>query len=348
MKKAIFAAVVLALAVLTIWFFTKKPAKPDNQAATTVQNQEQPAPEPKPQLAAAVNGSLVAPEVAAKRPIAVMVENHPDARPQSGLTGADLVYEALAEGGITRFMAVYQTGDVKNIGPVRSARTYFAEIADELGAIYAHVGGNSDVLANIKQKLYKNIGNADQFFDDGSYFHRISARPMPHNVYTSTAKLQNLIGAYRFGDLAAYQNWQFNYEAVSPTSTASNITIDFSLSQFLVNYRYDSKNNQYLRFLAGKPHTDLDTGKQIVAKDVIVQFVQTFPVKSDTPLSIGMTLTGTGKAYVFQDGGVIIGTWKKTAGDRTRYFDANGREIKFNPGQVWVELVPTDRTVMWK
>src|SRR5581483_1401572 len=122
----------------------------------------------------------------AKRPFAVVVENHPDARPQSGLSQADVVYEALAEGGITRFLAIFQSQDVKSIGPVRSARTYFNDWAQEWGAVYAHVGGNSDALALIKAGI-PGVSDADQFFND-PYFTRISSRRPPHNTYTSINK----------------------------------------------------------------------------------------------------------------------------------------------------------------
>jgi hypothetical protein len=350
-KRIFIAAAILLLAILGIIFFRKKTAVPLNSGANSIENTEKTDPRSQIQnFSLAINGEKVEQSVAAKRPIAVMVENHPDARPQSGLLGADLVYETLAEGGITRFLAVYQTQAAVSIGPIRSARTYFAEIADELGAIYAHVGGNSDALANIKQNLYRHLSDADQFFDDGTYFHRISSRVAPHNVYSSVSKLEGLAAAKKFNNAGNFQLWQFkdNTALYASSAPATDIIIDFSLPQFLVNYKYDSSHNQYLRFMAGKSHTDFDTGKQIAAKDVVVQFVDIFPVKSDTPLSIGMTLTGGGKAYVFEDGNVITGTWQKAAGGRTRYYDSTGKEIEFNPGNIWVEIVPTGRAVTWK
>ncbi len=294
-----------------------------------------------------MNGDMLSPQIAGKRPIAVMVENYPDARPQSGLADADIVYETLAEGGITRFLAFYQTRGVPNIGPVRSARTYFADIANEWNAVYAHVGGNSDVLANIRAGDYKNISDADQFFN-GDYFHRVSQRPAPHNMYTSTSKLDELAEARGFGMEAAYQPWLFKDDAPMATPTDS-IEINFSFPDYAVNYRYDASRNAYVRWMAGKPHTDLDTGKQIIAKTVLVQLVKIYPVQSDTPLSIGMDLASGGKGYVFEDGKVTVGAWKKIGG-RTRFYNANGAEISFNRGQIWVELVPDDgvRRISWK
>ena len=313
-------------------------------------------------LQPAINGVLVPAEVAEKRPIAVMVENHPDARPQSGLVDADLVYEAIAEGGITRFMAVYQTKSSNNIGPIRSARVYYATLADELGAVYAHVGGNSDALANIKAGLYNRIADADQFFLD-NYFHRIKSRLMPHNVYTSLAKLQQFVNDRKLPDTATYQAWQFKDDAPATSSPAKIINVDFSESDFAVKWKYESSNNSYLRFMAGSAHKDLDSGpfdsaqgrpepgrtggKQITAKNIIVQFVTGHSTVTDTIGSQDFDLVGQGKAKVFLDGKEIDATWKKQNSGRTRYYDLLGNEIRFNRGSTWVEIVPADKQISW-
>ncbi len=296
------------------------------------------------QTSISINGMEVDSSVAQKRPIAVIVENYPDARPQAGLIDADIVYEAPTEGGITRFMALYQSIAATTIGPVRSARTYFAEIADQWGAVFAHVGGNSDALANIKAGDYKNIADADQFFND-PYFHRIKSRPMPHNVYTSVAKLESLINAHGFSNNANFHPWQFKDDA--PGSGATDLNVDFSLKDYAVEWKYDSSNNSYLRVLAGKPHKDADSGKQIAAKNIIVQFVATHPTKTDTLYSIDMDLATGGKAEIFLDGKVIIATWKKVDG-HLAYFDDQSKEVPFNRGQTWVELVPDGQGVTWK
>jgi len=349
MNKKIFVVAVLVLAVFAIWFFSRKPDAPGNTVVSDNQGQESQSQQPT-SGPVSINGTVVDQATADKRPIAVVVENHPDARPQSGLADADLVYETLAEGGITRFLAVYQANEAKNIGPVRSARTYFNELADELGALYAHVGGNSDALAYLKQGQYKNLNDLDQFFDDGTYFSRIKSRSAPHNVYTSTERLWKFFAARHLSDKASFSSLQYKDDdaGMDGAQAATDISIDFSLPQFMVNYQYDAENNTYLRFMAGKAHNDPDTGKQITAKTIVVQMVQTFPVQSDTPLAIGMTLVGSGKAYVFQDGKAVTGTWKKEAGDRTRFYNADGQEIKFDRGTMWVEIVPEDRPVTWK
>jgi hypothetical protein len=225
---------------------------------------------------------------------------------------------------------------------------YFAEIANELGAVFGHVGGNSDALENIKNRLYENISDADQFFND-PYFHRIKQRPMPHNVYSSIQKLKELSFAHKFNQQAVFAKWQFLGSDKAVTSS-QEIIIDFSEKDYEVKYVFDPVKNLYKRYLAGKAHKDLESGRQIEVKNVIVQFVKTFPTKTDTLYSIGMDLKAGGKAVVFLNGQAVTAVWKKALGDRTRYYDLNNLEISFNPGQIWVELVPEEREplVIWK
>jgi hypothetical protein len=343
-KFYILGGIFLILAGYLIFGAFKSPEnKSEISQLSTPENQ------PTQNFQASLDGELVSLEIAQSRPMAIMVENYPEARPQSGLVDADVVYEAPTEGGVTRYLAVYQSKAAKNIGPVRSVRTYFAEIADELSAILAHVGGNSDALENIKQNKYPHLSDADQFFND-PYFQRVSWRQMPHNVYTSVAGLKKLMAAHKFPSAANVEPWIFSDEVKPAPASAASITVPFSEAVYEVKWRYDAQSKSYKRFLANQPHKDLDTKKQIAAKTVIVQIVETFPVKSDTPLSIGMTLTGQGKTYVFQEGGVVVGVWKKSGSGRTRYYDKQNREISFGRGLMWVELLPQEQApgLVWK
>jgi hypothetical protein len=294
----------------------------------------------------AINGVQTTQNIAEARPFAVVVENHPDSRPQSGLVGADIVYETLAEGGITRFLAVYQSKEVKSIGPVRSARTYFADLANELHAVFVHVGGNSDALENIRNKQYLDIADVDEFFLS-PYFTRSKDRPMPHNVYTSIQKLQKYISDSKINNRISLELWNFKDQTkVAPV--AVNITVPFSEKSYEVVWKYSVAENSYVRFMAGASHKNLETKEQIKASAIIVQSVETFPVKSDTVGAIGLMLTGEGQGYVFQDGSVKKVFWKKSGSGRTRYFEQNGNEIAFNRGQIWVQLLPSELGVSWK
>lgn len=278
-------------------------------------------------------------------PVAVVVENYPDARPQSGLIEADVVYETVAEGGITRFLVIYKHNKAENIGPIRSARTYFAELANELGVIFAHVGGNSDVLQELRGQKYFNLINLDQFFWE-KYFQRIASRKIPHNVFSSTEVLSGFLKEQN-KNLRQAEKLPVT-EIFTGEAMAKKITIDFSLKDYLVEYLYNEQLKTYERSLAGKPHIDAETKKVLSASNVIIQYVKTWPVKSDTPFSISMDLENGGKAVVFAEGKSIEGKWKKT--DRTRYFNSQDQEISIVPGQTWVELVPEDRKgfVLWQ
>lgn len=288
-----------------------------------------------------LNGTKVEKTLAEARPLAVVVENHPDARPQSGLSKADVVYETLAEGGITRFLAVYQTQKAENIGPIRSARTYFAEIANELGAVFAHVGGNSDALENLKTNYYPRLLNIDEFFN-GNYFHRIKPRLAPHNAYSSAEKLESYASGLKLYTKKDYSDWLFA-DSFAGTQSAEKIGIDFSQAEYKVGYEYDATKKAYKRLLAGKPHLDAEGQVEIYVKNIIVQSVKTWPVKTDTLFSIGMDLTGGGQTFVFSDGKMVSGSWRKASGDRTRYYDGQNKEIELLRGATWVELVPIEK-----
>ena len=290
----------------------------------------------------AINGKLVGKEVSGLRPLAVMVENHPDSRPQSGLSKADVVYETLAEGGITRFVALYQSQNAETIGPVRSAREYFAQIADEWGALFAHVGGSNEVIAQIKNGFYKNLDDANEYYNF-DFFPRRKNKPEPHHIFTSTEKLRSLIEYHHFSGQANYQPWIFkDDDATLATSTTAKISIDFSRAGYEVGWEYDGASNSYKRLQYFAPHVDESSGVQISAKTVVIQIVQVTPVPRDPLLSVDIDLTSGGRALVFMDGTLIEGVWKKVGG-RTRFFNSSDAEIKFNRGPIWVELVPKEK-----
>lgn len=314
----------------------------------------------------AINGVKVSESAALLRPLAVIVENHPDARPQSGLSQADIVYEALSEGGITRFLALYQSAETKWIGPVRSAREYFAQIADEWGAVFAHVGGSNEAIRQLKNRQYKNLADANEYYNF-DFFPRRKDKPEPHHIFTSTEKLRELIAFHQFSNLAAYQPWIFKDDAASfaeasearpaATSTAVKIDIDFSRAGYEVDWEYVLSRNVYKRLQYFEPHIDELSNSQITAKTVIIQIVKVVPVPRDPLLQVDIDLDGGSDAsvgvknrvIVFQDGISIEGTWRKEM-NRTRFYDSSGAEIKFNRGNIWVELVPEDKeaNLDWK
>jgi len=288
-----------------------------------------------------LDGTMVSKEDADRHSLGIMVENHVDARPQLGLSAASIIYEAIAEGGITRFLAVYGPRGAETIGPVRSARTYYVDWIRELNGYYAHCGGNYDALGLIKKV---GILDLDQFQNPSAYWRDYSRKvSSEHTVYTATSKLYRVASDKKYSASNTYTPYKFKTEVgAEARSTAQTIMINFGNASYNVEYKYDPTNNQYLRELAGKPHIDAATNTQLVAKNVIIQIAK----RSSTVTAINeqgwaMETVGSGEAAVFQDGKETKATWKKENDNaRTRFFDkGTGAEIQFNPGTTWIEVI---------
>lgn len=290
-----------------------------------------------------LNGLPTDPDLANRRPLAIMVENHTDARPQVGLTKAAIVFEAIAEGGITRFMAVFGPFDAPKIGPVRSARQYYAEWAKGMDALYAHVGGSDDV-----RTLIKTIGLAslDQFkYGTKAYWREPKAGvAIEHTMFTSTAKLYDVAKDARLDLKAQISPYKFKDEPTQEERGSNQvITIDFSFPTYRVLWAYDPVTNSYLRSQGGIEHVDRETGERVTAKTVVVAVVKRQLKAEEDGSGWIMTTTGTGKATVLQDGKSIVGTWKRPSKtDMLRFYDEAGQEISFNRGQIWIEILPPE------
>ncbi|MFA6908482.1 MAG: DUF3048 domain-containing protein [Patescibacteria group bacterium] len=295
-------------------------------------------------VARVIDGVSIPQDRANLFPVGVMIENLVSARPQSGLGDANVVYEALAEGGITRFLALFATGyEVPKIGPVRSARSYYLDWALEYGALYAHIGGSPQALTDIKTKKVFDLNQ----FAYSQYFWRDTERQRPHNLYTSSAKLALAVRDRKAPEQGNFSSWAFKAEAAlaSRPAEAKSVEIDFSSFSYKVIYDYNREKNAYMRNQAGQPHVDSE-GKQISAKNVIVQYTKATLADGDGRLA--MTTVGEGKAIIFRDGVAVQGTWKKTSPEgRTQYLDSSGKPVELIPGTIWVEIVPTDREIVY-
>jgi hypothetical protein len=260
---------------------------------------------------------------------AVQIENSPDARPQSGLYDAGIVTEAIAEGGITRFNAIYMESQPGRIGPIRSLRPYYIDFFWPYDAAIAHAGGSGQALAEVVSLKLKDIDHGP----NAGTFYRDSNRFAPHNLYSSRAKLLETQRARGYGT-STFSGLVRKAEkkAEKPTARA----VDINISSFLYNprFEYHAKTNSYLRSQAGKPHMD-ENGKQINPKVVIVLVM---PHHYAGIYSVYQT-TGSGTAFIFQDGIVTKGIWEKPARNaQFRFGDANGSPIGLNPGQTWMTL----------
>ena len=315
-----------------------------------------------------------------RRPIATIIENHIDSRPPSGLSRADVIYEAVAEGGITRFLAIYYCGaaatDIK-IAPVRSARVYYIDWAAEYGdkPIFMHVGGANDyggtgetVRAARALELLTTLGwrvargnDFDTTYDSGFPVFWRNYERLEQPVATEHTMMASLDAAY---EQAAKRNlgakdaeglawdesfisWKFADGALNSGPKADSISFSFwsNMPEYDVIWKYDPAQNRYLRFNDSKEHFDLETKEQLSAKNVVILFTkERGPV--DRNKHILYTTVGAGKALIFQNGTVVEATWEKDSRtDRTRFYDEGGSEISFVRGQIWIEVVSAGNKV---
>lgn len=282
---------------------------------------------------------------------AIMIENSPDARPQSGLRDAGVVYEAIAEGGITRFLTIFQEAQPQYIGPVRSIRPYYLDWAAPFDTPVAHVGGSLDALQQIRSGS-AGLRDLDQFANASTYT-RITQRYAPHNVYTSFAKLDALNQKKGF-TTSTFTGWE--RKKAKPIAVPTAKSIDFKISSFYFNvhYEYDPLTNTYMRSEGGKAHVDIlsadDKAPAQLHPNVVIATVipYSYGAANDGYRST-YSVNGTGKAYVFQDGDVVVGTWTKADRKSQMIFkDSTGAVIKLNPGQTWVSVVSDAPSVTYK
>ncbi|OGE25197.1 hypothetical protein A3H85_02785 [Candidatus Daviesbacteria bacterium RIFCSPLOWO2_02_FULL_40_8] len=302
-----------------------------------------------------------------RRPLAVMIENHQESRPQSGLSTADVVYEAVAEGGITRFMALFycNLGDTQ-VGPVRSARTYFLDWLGEYDGSYAHVGGANtpgpaDALGQIIKYGVKDLNQFSIGFPTFWRDYQRLGRPVAteHTMYSTTQKLWSV--AAKKGFLVKDERgvdwnkffvpWKFKDEDKT-RGTVGKIEVNFwqNKGDYQVNWEYDGGCNCYKRSQGSVAHTDLNTKNQLAAKLVIIQFQRESNANDGYENNAHMLYgtIGKGKVLVFQDGNVSEGTWNKSSRVvRSKYLDQSGKEINLNRGQIWIQTVPEGAKVTY-
>jgi hypothetical protein len=258
-----------------------------------------------------------------------------------------MVYETLAEGGITRYMAVYLNHDAPLIGPIRSTRVYFNAWAAGLGAILAHDGGNVDALQELPSLT--NIFNIDADLGAISPFQRIVTRFAPHNEYTSTEILRSYAQEQGAGAGSVFSTVTPPLKHDAPTSqrpSAFSFQLNFSYGDYNVAWLYDPKANDFLRFIGGAPDVDAQTHKQLTAKNVVVMTTDETPASDPFTLyAIHMRTEGLGKVTVYEDGKAIQGTWSKPfVQSPLQWLGGNGQPIPLDSGNTWVEVLPVGAT----
>jgi len=291
-----------------------------------------------------LTGLEVKSEAALTKPVtAIIIENSPEARPQSGLKQGEVIYEAIAEGGITRFLVLYQQNKPGLIGPVRSVRSYHPDWIRPYNASVAHVGGSARALKEIRSGKYRDI---DQFFNDGTYW-RASDRYAPHNVYTSFKRIDALNKQKKYAS-SSPKPFEREDGKAAEKPTATKININVSSAPFNSSYRYDKKANAYTRSQGGALHKDREKGT-IKPTVVIALIVKERTVMEETWRE-RIATTGSGKATIFQNGVVIKATWRKAKStDQLSFYDSDNKEIALARGQTWITAVPSGKgSVSWK
>lgn len=341
---------------------------PTNGNGQTVDN------EPKTEICP-LNGVLYSKTQKAKwekrRPLGVMIENHTEARPQSGLSSADVVFEAVAEGGITRFLAIFYCQDASIIGPIRSARIYFIRLLEGFGKnpLYAHVGGANtpgpaDALGYLSELGWSSYNDLNQFSVPFPNFwrdnERLPNRATEHTVYSSTKKLWQYAKEKRgLTDVDEdniswnkdFTSWKFKEdEQLDKRGMIAKIDFGFwdnLASDFNVVWNYDKTTNSYKRDNGGVAHIDKNTGKPISAKNIIVIFVKESPANDGYEGGhLLYKVVGSGDVLIFQDGKVIEGSWEKEDEEsQLKFFDNSGKEISMVRGQVFIEILPIGNKV---
>jgi hypothetical protein len=307
-----------------------------------------PTPVPTPQLVPApLDGVLVTPKAAAQHPIAVMIDDLAPARPQSGFNSASVVWQAPAEGGIPRYMLVFQETIPKLVGPVRSARYYYIAWAAELGAVYAHSGGSPQALQTLRLKGNGQlVYNADEF-RWGNSFWRVSNRFQPHNLYTDGRHLRGIVRSVGAKDQQVAAPWTFAPD-LAPSHRPRGGRIEVSYLANHVRYDYDWRTNTYLRSVTGeKRQIDASTGAQVAPKNVVVMLMKFGPLGSGYNHGrLEAQVVGQGTAWIATNGTTIKGTWRKSSlTGPTQFFDSAGQPVVLTVGQTFVNVLETGSTV---
>ena len=282
-----------------------------------------------------------------KRPIAVMIDNVGDARPQAGLNDAYIVYEIIVEGKQTRLMALFQNKDLDKIGPVRSSRHYFLDYALENDAIYVHFGWSPKAKSDISSL---DVDNINGMTESSKSFWRVKDKTSPHNVVTSIDKILKI--AERKGYSTTTQkesvlHYVTDEVELEEGSIATNVTIPYS-SSYKVTYKYDEETKRYTRGYNKTTQKDWDTKELVTTKNIIITFAKNSTLNDGTNKDRqNLSNIGTLDGYYITNGKAIkIKCYKASRTAQTVYKDLNGNEIEVNDGNTFIQIVPIDSKVV--
>lgn len=311
--------------------------EPQEEATQVVQEEEKVATEVSESLETApLTGEAVEAKIDA-RPVAVMVNNDGKARPQSGLHKADIVYEVLAEGDITRFLAIFHSEMPDTVGPVRSARDYFVDLTKGYDAIYVFHGWSPEAKSKIESKEVDGINGLAY---DGSLFKRASFRKAPHNSYITSENIKKGAEQLNYSLQAEVPSFTFLKEGQTNDldgTAAEQVKIEYSSRITThVDYKYNATKNAYIRYSAGEKLTDLETMEDIIAHNIFI--VETPHTVIDDQGRKEIDITSGGNGVLLQNGERFNVEWKSVDGKLLPY--ANGEQVPLAPGKTWIQIVP--------
>jgi hypothetical protein len=266
------------------------------------------------------------------------VENSRDARPQAGLSQADMVIETMAEGGIPRFIALFQKNNIASIGPVRSVRSYFADIAKNFSLPFAHCGGSEEALNMIDNEKLMSMNE----INNGRFFWRDKSRKAPHNLYTSSARIRKLIQEKGFTTQTnTFLKFGNEYWNNSNLNSTDSIIIKPN-KYYTTSYKF--KNGNYFKSMDGILCNDVLTNDNLTAKNIIIQITNINLQRDGLHLSID--LNGEGNGYILSDGKFTRMKWcKNKKSPQTLFKDENGNEITLSPGKTWWHIIDKNTSV---
>jgi len=341
LKKVIIASTIfISVALLSA---CGKSAETDNEAVspsptqTSVNFTKQPDITPEPEQKV----DFVLPEKGI-RPYAVMIDNQGSrVLPQGGLNKAQLIYEIIVEGGITRFMPVFWGEGSTMIGPVRSSRHYFLDYAMEHDAIYVHEGWSPMAKDDIAKLGINNINY-------GVFWDLTTDKSNWQDTYTSMEKLKEFTEKVKYRTQTekelVFKYSDKDYE-LENGRRAEKIKLSYSY-EYISEYTYDPEKKLYLRFRQGKPHMERVSEEQLTTKNIIIQKVRNYTISGDTAGRQNLDDVGSGEGYFITNGKCIEITWSKASrSEGTKYTDKQGKEIALNLGQTWIQVFPINGSV---
>ncbi len=343
-KKKILIALAVAVVVVGAagaWYLGTRPADepqeitsawPSAQSERVIEQPEEPVRWP------LTGEDATSPEEPANtRVLSVKIENSPSARPQSGLDHADIIYESLTEGGITRFNALFHSRVPEIIGPVRSARMSDTQIIPQYSALFAHSGANTGVLSRIRDAGLEVVDHSSA----PAAYRRVSFRSAPHNLYLDPVRVREIGVSRGYSATQELKGLQFS-SSVDSDQAATGLTVPFSPAN-RVTWDYDANSGLYLRSNNGQAHLDRESGARYSARNVVVLWAQTSATGPARTLEIA--LVGEGEAAIFRDGVRIDGTWSAGASAPPVLRDSEGSLIRLAPGNTWFQVVPPDVSI---